>query len=296
MRIVEPQDVTPEILQSTNVDQIETDWSAGTYTLGERRVYERRVYEVVADPSTSDRPDEGAVADPPTWVEIGFSNPWRMFREGADSKSTAEGSIEVSMQFSGFMTTLAVLGIDARFIQVVVTDDEEGVVMDEERDLIDIGVNDWWEWYFLPYEPVGSAVFTIPPYPDPEITVVVSAVEAETPVAVGRLVAGIARDVGFTVYGTDIQLQDYSVKERNAFGDLVLRRRRTIKRINYDVRVPTPRVDFAVRALQRLSATPSLFIGDESKPSTIAFGVFTNVSQGISTPSISDLTLQVEEF
>ena len=66
--------------------------------------------------------------------------------------------------------------------------------------------------------------------------------------------------------------------------------------MNYDVHVPTGSVDFVTRALSRLGAIPTLYIGDEDKTSTIVYGVFSDVSQGISTPSLSDLTLQVEEF
>jgi hypothetical protein len=110
------------------------------------------------------------------------------------------------------------------------------------------------------------------------------------------VVAGVERPIGVTLYGTDVQIQDYSVKERDGFGNLTLVPRRTLKIVNYDVHVPTQRVDIVVKLLSRLAAEPTLFIGEVERTSTVVFGVYTDVSQGITTPSISDLTIQVEEF
>ena len=296
MRIVQPSEITTDVLQSTNVVNIETTWTEGTYELGDRRVYERTVYEVVADPNTSDRPDIGAASDPPTWVALGYSNQWRMFTEGVDSLSTGTGDIDVTLEWTDVISTLATLGLIGNSITVTVTDDVDGVVYDETRDLVDIGVGDWWEFFFLPYDNIDAAVFELPPYPGADVRILLEGASISDPVAVGRVVAGVGRDLGVTLYGTDIQLQDYSVKDRDGFGNLILRPRRTLKYVNYDVHVPTGSVDFVTRALSRLGAVPTLYIGDPDKTSTVVFGVFADVSQGISTPSLSDLTLQVEEF
>ena len=296
MRIVQPSEITTDVLQSTNVANIETTWTEGTYSLGDRRVYERIVYEVVADPNTADRPDIGAASDPPTWVALGYSNQWRMFTEGADSLSTGTGDIDVTLQWPTLISTLAALGLMGASITVTVTDDIDGVVFDETRDLVNIGVGDWWEFFFLPYDNIDAAVFELPPYPGADVRILLEGATISDDVAVGRVVAGVGRDLGVTLYGTDIQLQDYSIKDRDGFGNLILRPRRTLKYVNYDVHVPTGSVDFVTRALSRLGAVPTLYIGEENKTSTIVYGVFSDVSQGISTPSLSDLTLQVEEF
>lgn len=297
MRIVKPNEVDESILQSTSVENIETTWTAGTYSTGTRRVEGQKVYEVVADPNTSDQPSVGAVADPPTWVELGYSNIWRMFREGVDSLSTADGEIDVTLEWPVVVNTLGALGLRGQKISLTVTDAVDGVVYDEERDIVDIGISDWWEYYFLPYDIIDAVIFDgIPPYPGADFDLLLEGASETDPVAIGRIVAGLSRDLGVTQHGTDIQLQDYSIKERDGFGNLVLVPRRVVKFVNYDVHVPTPQVDFVVKQLQRLGAIPALYIGDQDRSSTIVFGVFADVSQGISTPSISDLTLQVEEF
>jgi hypothetical protein len=294
MRIVTPQEVTPTILTATNVVNIEPDWAAGTYNEGDRVVYENLVYQAVA--TTTDQPDVGAVADPPTWVFLGWSNQYRMFRDGADSRSTGTGDIDVTITYPNSISTLAALGLTGTQAQLVITDGTDDVVYDHTIEFVDIGVLDWWEFFFLPYDAVGDVVFEgLPPYPGAAVNLIVSSGIAD-PVAVGRVVAGVERPIGVTLYGTDVQIQDYSVKERDGFGNLTLVPRRTLKIVNYDVHVPTQRVDIVVKLLSRLAAEPTLFIGEVERTSTVVFGVYTDVSQGITTPSISDLTIQVEEF
>jgi len=66
MRIVTPYIVNAGQLTTTNVVNEVADWSAGTYNLGAQAVEGNKVYQVVADPSTTAQPSVGAVADPPT--------------------------------------------------------------------------------------------------------------------------------------------------------------------------------------------------------------------------------------
>ena len=99
-----------------------------------------------------------------------------------------------------------------------------------------------------------------------------------------------------TNYGVTVSILDYSTKERDGFGNLTLVPRRTVRLVDYDVKVDSDKVDFVVRALERIAATPTLFIGDELYSSSVTFGVYRDFTQGIDTPSISDLTIQVEGF
>lgn len=296
MRIVPPQEITETVLQSTNVANDYADWTAGTYNEGDRRVFNRSVYEVVAT-STTDQPDTGAASDPPTWFRVGWSNKWRMFTEGQDSKSTGTGDIDVTLQWDSVITTIAVLGLMGSTITVTMTDSVDGVVYDETVSIVDIGVSSHWEWHFLPYEFDQVAVFSgLPPYPGADVRILIKGATVSDPVAAGRVVAGIERDLGVTQYGTSIDKYDYSTKERDGFGNLILVPRRVINIVDFDVHVMTAQVDFVSSQLKKLGGTPALYIGDDGFYVTVVYGIQIDVSQGITTPSISDLTLRVEEF
>lgn len=294
MRIVRPVEIGASELDSTNVVNEYTDWAAGTYNEGDRVVNNRVVWEALADGVTS----EPSAATATDWLRIGYSNIWRMFTEGRDSPSTSTDTIDVNLAVDQVVTTLAALNLMGNEARLIVTDSSEGVVYDKTEDLVDIGVSSHWEWHFAPYDTVETVVFDgIPPYSGADINLIVSGAVPTDPVEVGRVVAGIATDLGVANYGTSVEILDYSTKERDGFGELTLVPRRTITLVDYDVAVPSPRVDAVVRQLQKIAATPTLFIGDtDTYRSTITFGVYRGAVQGIDNPSISDLTLQVEEF
>jgi len=297
MRIVTPFNVDAGPLTTTNVVNEVADWSAGAYNLGEQAVDANQVYKVVADPSTTDQPTVGAVADPPTWVLMGWSNQYRMFRDGRDSFSSRDESIDVTLNFAEIITAVGALGLQGISATLTVVDSVEGTVYDETISLVDIGAGDWWEYFFSPYEFNDTVIFdNMPPYPGADINLSIDSATAGDETRAGRVIAGFEQPLGVTNYGTSVSILDYSTKERDGFGNLTLVPRRTVRLVDYDVKVDTEKVDSVVRALERISSTPTLFIGDETFSGSITFGIYRDFTQGIDTPSISDLTIQVEGF
>lgn len=297
MRVVTPETIDDTVITATNATNDFSDWASGSapYAEGAEVVHKNQAWESLS--SNSDEPDVGAASDPPTWLRLGWSNQYRMFREGQDSKTTATGDIDVTLDFSPSITTLAALGVTGNTVQLIVTDSVEGIVYDETIDLYQPSATGWWEFYFLPYEVSQVAIFEgIPPYPGAEYNLIVTANNPTDPVSVGRVVAGTARTLGVTNYGTSIQLQDYSTKERDGFGNLVLVPRRAVNLVDYEVTVQSAQVDYVIRTLKSVLSTPTLVIGETNYGSTITFGVLQDVTQGIDFPSVSDLTVRVEEF
>ena len=297
MRIVTPFNVDAGQLTTTNVVNEFATWSAGTFNLGDQVVEANNVYKVVADPSTTDQPTVGAAASPATWVLMGWSNQYRMFRDGRDSYSSRDESIDVTLNFAQIVTTVGALGLQGVSATLTVVDSVEGTVYDETISLVDIGVGDWWEYFFLPYQFQDTAIFDgLPPYVGADINLSIDAASETDQARAGRVITGFEQPLGVTNYGVSVSILDYSTKERDGFGNLILVPRRTVRLVDYDVKVETAQVDFVVRALERIAATPTLFIGDALYSSSVTFGVYRDFTQGITTPSISDLTIQVEGF
>ena len=297
MRIVTPTEITATELTGTNVVNSEADWAAGTYNLDDQAVDANRVYKVVADPSTTDQPSVGAAASPATWVLMGPSNQYRMFRDGRDSYSSRDESIDVQLNFDQIVTTVGALGLQGVSATLTVVDSVDGTVYDETIDLVDIGVNNLWEYFFLPYEFNDTAIFDgIPPYQGADINLSINAATASDEARAGRVLVGVERSLGVTNYGVSVSILDYSTKERDGFGNLTLVPRRTVRLVDYDVKVDTAKVDFVVRTLERIASKPTLFIGDSKFASSVTFGIYRDFSQGITSPSISDLAIQVEGF
>jgi hypothetical protein len=220
-----------------------------------------------------------------------------MFRDGRDSYSSRDESIDVTLNFAETITTVGALGLQGVSATLTVVDSAEGTVYDETISLVDIGAGDWWEYFFSSYEFEDTAIFDgLPPYVGADINLSVDAASETDQARAGRVVVGFERPLGVTNYGVTVSILDYSTKERDGFGNLTLIPRRTVRLVDYDVKVSTAQVDFVVRELERIAATPTLFIGDELYSSSVTFGVYRDFTQGIDTPSLSDLTIQVEGF
>jgi hypothetical protein len=142
MRVISPLDITPTELVATDV--ADTDyvvWTAGSYPAGTERQYDLIAYRALT--TTSARPDIGAAADPPTWLRLGYINRWKMFRDGSDSKTIQVDQIEVDLQFTSLVNSVALFGLGGTQATVTMTDSVEGEVYTETQDIVDIGVTNW---------------------------------------------------------------------------------------------------------------------------------------------------------
>jgi hypothetical protein len=296
MKIVRPLTVSEAILTASDVALTDyTVWSAGSYNAGDEVRYAMSAYEALT--TTTDRPDVGAAKAVPTWLRLGYVNRWRMFNDGSDSVTTNTAAITSTLVFDAVLTTVGLLGLVADEAQITYTDPVEGLVYDETITLTDIGVTDWWEFFFLDYESLDTAVFDgIPPYLEATMVITISRLNPSDTASCGRVVAGPLADLAVTNYGTDIGNISYSTKERDEFGNLQIVVRRSVKRVGYDVTIDTPLVSYVQRALSAIDSIPTLFIGDADFSSTIVFGVYRDFTINLSGVSVCSGTIEVEGF
>lgn len=292
MRFVSPVEVTPANLDSTNVSNDYPDWAAGTYNAGDRVVNDLQAWEALQ--TTTVEPSEDAPTD---WLRLGFSNRYRMFRDGRDSQSSAVGGIDVTVTPGALFTTVAALGLQGSEAVLTVTDPTEGVVFTETISLVDIGVTDWFQFFFSSYGVDTEAVFDgIPPYPAAEYRLQINTETPGDTALCGRVVAGEERTLGISNYGTIVRANDYSTKERDGFGNLTLVPRRVVRLATYDVTVESAEIDYVVNQLNALASIVTLYIGETNYGSTIVLGIWNDYRQEIGSPSVSKLIVDVEGF
>lgn len=293
MKFVTPADYT---LVSTNVPNDYSDWVAGSYDeTDDPVVYGDSVYRAAT--STTDRPDLGALKSPPTWVRMGYSNQQRMFNSGVDSVSSATGDITVQLTTPDLVDNFTVLGLMGSTVQLTVTDATEGVVYDETQTLTDAGASDWYEWYFFDYDIITVAVFDgIPPYPNTTYDLVISGTQPTDPVECGRVIFGPEFLIGGMTYGTSFTALSTSKVNRDEFGNSQYIKRRTIARNDYDIVIDARRISDIRRALRKVDAVPTLFIGTELEEASIIFGFSREFSMNARSPKVGYVSLQVEEI
>ncbi|WP_445330669.1 phage head spike fiber domain-containing protein [Stutzerimonas kunmingensis] len=268
-------------------------WTAGTYTQGTKRIQNHHVYEVLAE-STTDAPADGVAKTPPTWLDLGVTNPWRAFDEKIGTVTTHPEAIRFSIRADQTINALAFFGVDAGSIRVTVTDPSLGRVFEHEATPVSTdGIDNWYQYLFAPIELVEDFVVLEVPagtYGTIDISLDKPGGEAK----LGALVLGQTSTLGVALYGTSIRLRDFSRKERDAFGNFVIQERDFSKVAEFDVAVDTANISAVQRTVAQYRAKPVVWIGEAAYESTIIYGFCTDFGVSISGPTISDATFSVE--
>jgi hypothetical protein len=108
------------------------------------------------------------------------------------------------------------------------------------------------------------------------------------------IVFGRTTNIGVSNFGTSVSIMDYSRKERDEFGRPIIVERNFTKQVSYDVTCETSSVGRVQRILASIRALPCVWIGDEDRPETVVFGYYNDFNIVLSTPSLSDCSIDVE--
>lgn len=298
MRAFQPIAVTADILTSS-VPEDEPSWLVGTnYTLDATvrgiGVNAHKLYVSLQTPNTGHEP--GVTASAAFWLETGATNRMRMFDEAVGSQTFRAENISVSVSVDERVTALVLANIDAATAHVTVTDPADGVVFDREYVLTDdSAITDWYAYF---YEPINRATELIelglPNYAGADIAITLAG--PGSTVRCGACLIGRAQDLGATQWGPTLGIQDFSVKERDAFGNFRLRERAYSRTGTFDLLVDAGFVDRLQTVLAAWRATPVVYIGDEDYGSTVIFGFFTDLTTVIAWPDVSLCNLRLESL
>ncbi len=297
MRVVRPLEITDNILTSISIAEDDyPTWSAGTYNQGDRviKTSTHLIYE--AQSTTTEDPEVGVNADPPTWLVIGATRPWRMFDGIISSQSESTSNIVVTITPGRAVSSVSAFNLSGvSGVSLVMNDPVEGVVYNQDISLRDeTSVGDWYTYFFEPI--VLSTEFIsldLPQYPNADITITFT---IESSGAVGELVVGSLIGIGVANHGSSVQLLDFSRKERDEFGNFTIVRRRSSKLVSFDVTVETERVGYVFNQLSKLTTIPCVWVGTDSgyNDSTLVYGYYRDFRIDINEPTVSDCTIEIE--
>jgi hypothetical protein len=294
--IIKPASVTASTLTASNV--AETDypaWTAGTYTVGNRVIYDHKIYEVVAT-STTDRPDLGAAAVPATWLFVSPTNRYKMFDIALGSGTVNSGSINVTVTPTTVCNSVVLFNVDGATAQLIVRTSGGTIVYDQTVSLADYSdLNSYFNYYFLPIAETGAselAFIDIPNYSGASFQLIIDAGGGTA--TCGEMIIGQKSALAVTNFGTSVGIKDYSVKTIDDFGNVTITTRPYSKRADYDVTVETAQVSQFTKFLASIRSTPAVYIGDPLRGETIVLGYYRDFSVVLSNPSISECSMSVE--
>ncbi len=286
-------DSDPTVLIGTNVPEDDYDlWEAGSYAAEDRVLFHHRIYEALT--TTTDQPDIGVAADPPTWLLVSVANRWKAFDAMISDATVNPGIISYSIEPGTTVTALALFGLSGTTLTVTMTDPVEGVVYDAALPLQDnSSITDWYHYYFDPIVPIDEMVLLDLPSFGGAI-VDISIIAGSEMARCGELVLGTQGDIGAALFGTSVGILSYSQKTQDQFGGYTITPRAFAKTVDFAVKVSTNRVRRIQKMLAAMRDKPIVYIGDPNRPETIVYGFFRSFNIVLQNPSSSDCSLEVE--
>jgi hypothetical protein len=303
--IVKPFDVTDSTIDdsgsppATNVPENDhAEWNAGTtYAEGDRVILAstHTIYESVLSGNTGNDPT--LVSSPIYWIAVGPTNRWAVFDTSVSTQTKQANNITYTLDPNGVINCVAILNItNGSEVTVTMTSASSSPQVVYTR-TIELGTapvsSDWWTWFFGIRRQLTQVILTdVPAYSDGVLTIEIL---GGSDLAVGVIMFGQQQSFGLGIkYGARVGIQDYSRKEINEFGDVILVRRNFAKRANVDVFLDNDELDAFQNTLSDLRAVPVLWILSQEFESTTLFGFYKNFDILINYPNHSDCTLEIE--
>lgn len=295
-KLIRPFTVTPANLTSNVAETDAAEYSAAaTYALGAQVMWTagtdatHHVYESLTAGNIGN-----ALTDASKWLDLGPTNRWAMFDQKNGTVTTGAPSIDVSVAATGRADGVALFGLDAAEVQIIMTTGALGTVYDQTYSLqSESGVTNWYEYFSEEIVFATELVVTdLPLYTDPTVQVIVT---KDTGNAVcGTLVLGQTRDIGDAVYGAKGGILDFSRKEVDDFGNYSVVERSFSKRVTLKTVIENNRVDATHSLLSTFRATPVVWVGADDFSMTWVFGFFRDFSIELATTSQSYVSLEIE--
>lgn len=295
LTVVQPLAVLPAMLVSTDVPEADYPaWAAGTtYAEGDRVIVvaDHKVYQSVIAGNVGKPP----ATSPTAWAEVSATNRWKAFDRSVSTQTAKASSISYRLKPGQAITTLSALNLKGcNSMRVRVVDVTYGTVYDRTENLAGVPVAaDWWEWYFGEKRTPTQALFSdLPSFPAADVLIDFT---GTAELAVGVILLGNVKKFSMGVrMGARVGIQDYSRKERNDFGDVLLVERAFAKRASFSLLLKSAEVDQFAKFLASVRATPCLWIGSSRFESTTVYGFYKSFDIVLSYFDFADCELDLE--
>lgn len=293
LTVVRPLVITPAMLVSSDVPETDhAEWAAGTtYADKERVIKGHKVWQGVGAGNVGNDPE----TSPAKWQEVGATNRWKPFDRSVSSQVKQANGISYRLKPGQAITSLGVLNITGgTSLRLRIIDPVYGTVYDKTISLARVPLSaSWWAWFFGERRAPTQVLLTdLPSFPGADVLIDIA---GTADLAVGVILMGQARRFSMGVrVGARVGIQDYSRKERNDFGDVVVVERAFAKRASFTMLLRAAEVDAFHEFLGSVRATPCLWIGSSRYESTTVYGFYKSFDIVISYFDYSDSELELE--
>ncbi|MGB4064258.1 MAG: hypothetical protein WBK19_10575 [Azonexus sp.] len=291
MKLIRPSAVTDAILLSSNVPENDFGvWeSIYPYAVGQSVIKGHRIWESVQAANLNHDPETSGIT---WWIDAGPVNRWAMFDGEVGTATVADENITITLQ-PGRIDSVALLGVDASVVTVTMRLGATVIYQKVTSMIDDSGITDWFDWFFNPIEAKDYAVMTdIPVFGEATLEIIISKPVGQ--VSCGMCIIGLKSELGGTMRGTSLGINDYSKKTVNDFGNATLVQRSFSKRMGVKLILPNGDVDRVHAVLSAHRAMPVVWIGSDRYSSTLIYGFYRDFEVDVAYAYDSYCTINIE--
>jgi hypothetical protein len=230
------------------------------------------------------------------WEVQQSTNRWKVFDQYIGDPSTRADSASWVINVADVVNSVALFGLSAASVQVVMLDTDsverynETIVLDDNT-----GVVDWFTYWFSPTVRRTNLVLTdLPPYADATVTVTVT--DTGETVSVGQLIVGLFESLGETMDQVDLGIDDFSRKERDVFGRFSITERDYADTMALSFVTDTSRLNYINTRLAGRRSLPTVYAVDTRYLDNeyVIYGFFPTMQPLARHAEVSEIRIELE--
>ena len=290
--VLKPVDVTPAMLASSVAEDDYPAYDADeTYAADARVIHGHFVYQSLQADNIGHQPDVNAT----WWVQVGPTNRWKAFDRSHSTQTTAINSMWFEISGTQVRSAVAMLNLSGvASIKVTVTDPQYGLLYEREETLLSAQAqSNWYSWFFgVRKTKTEWRALDLPSYPNAVIRI---ELEGVGPIGVGVILVGDQVTIGEGVQrGARMGIRDYSRKETDQWGDVVLQKRAYSKTRSFSLVIKNEQLDEVDQLLTDLRASPVLWIAAERYDSPNVYGWYSSFDILLQYANHSECNIDIE--
>jgi len=291
MEAIRPTKVNDALFVSSSVpeDDFPVWLPATTYAVGDKRIKAHRIWQSVQATNIGHDPETSGVS---WWADQGPTNCWAMLDGKVGTVTSASGSITLVLA-PGRIDSMALFQVDAAEVTVTMTVGSD-IVYSKTISMIDSAViTSWKQYFFEKIRPRSDCVLTdLPIFGEATVSITLS--RSSGTVSCGMLVVGLLADLGETLAGAKIGINDFSKVTDDGFGGLDLITGAWAKKAEVKLVLDSSEVDRIDYILADFRATPVVWIGARNLyQCLIIYGKYDSFDIDIPYHNLSYCTLSI---
>lgn len=194
------------------------------------------------------------------WIDLGWVNKLAAFQLERNTQTVTASPYTVKVVPGGRVGALGLGNLEADSVTIKIYDGAN-LISTRTNQLLTRTVYDWYSWTYAEFKQLKSTLFSNLPI-NSTYTFELTFIKSVGSVKVGAIVPGMPLDIGRALMGgTGVRILNFSLFERDEFGEAKITIRRNIPKVNYQLLIDKPRLNGILAMLEDLNGVVTMWAG-----------------------------------